>query len=108
MPQTAFPEEVENELRQAQDSMNEGNDGKARVCARRAVAKAFLMSRFSRGVERSVSAMDSLRLIAGSEEMPEQIRDAARRLSVSVTENIPMSQRPVDDAILIVKLLLDI
>lgn len=106
MAQKDLPEEIENELRQAQAAVTEGNDGKARVCARRAVGKAFLLSGFSKGVERSVSAIESLKLIAALEELPAEIRDAARRLSVSVAENLPLSEKPVDDATLIVGVLL--
>ena len=106
MVQSTLPEEIDSELALARESMIEGNEGKARVCARRAVAKAFLLSSFSKGVERSISAMESLRIISRLETLPEQVRDAARNLSVGVTENRPMSRQPADDASLIVKTLL--
>ncbi len=42
-----LPTEIESELRQAQAALAEGNDGKARACARRAVGKAFSLSKYS-------------------------------------------------------------
>ena len=56
MEQRNPPQEIESELRQAREALADGNDGKARVCARRAVGKAFASSKYSFGINRVVSA----------------------------------------------------
>ncbi len=60
-----LPTEIESELRQAQAALAEGNDGKARVCARRAVGKAFSLSKYSGSdvCRSALSATESLKVI---------------------------------------------
>ena len=77
---------IEQELAAAETARQDGNDGKARVCARRAVARATeawiaqLPSPPWHG-----DAMAHLRHIQQDEAFPFPIRQAAERLSTPVT-----------------------
>ncbi len=100
-----LPEEIQSELKSAHEALNDGNEGKARVCARRAVGKAFQISKYSGEVERFISAHEIVKLVARSNKFPAGIREAATRLSASVLEEI-ISKKPIDDALLIIETLL--
>ena len=96
---------IEQELAAAQAAQQDGNHGKARVCARRAVARAteawlarLLLPRW-RG-----DAMAHLRQIQQDASFPLPIRQAAERLSTPVTRQhaAPFTMDPVADARLII------
>ena len=96
---------IEQELAAAQAAQQDGNHGKARVCARRAVARAteawftrLLLPRW-RG-----DAMAHLRQIQQDASFPLPIRQAAERLSTPVTRQhvAPFTTDPVTDARLII------
>lgn len=99
-----LPREIETELEQARRAREEGNDGKARVCARRAVGKAFMSSQYSGEINRSLSATQCLRMISENEGMPAPVREAAVRLSTGVAERTgaPVSTQPLEDALVII------
>ena len=96
---------VEQELAAAQAAQQDGNDGKARVCARRAVALATdvwlaqLPAPRWRG-----DAMAQLSHIQQNASLPLPIRQAAERLSTPVTRQDadPFTTDPVADARLII------
>jgi hypothetical protein len=96
---------IEQELAAAEAARNEGNKGKARVCARRAVARATeewmarLPVRRWRG-----DAMEHLRQIQQDTSFPLPIRQAAERLSTKVThqQTAPFTIDPISDARLII------
>ena len=96
---------IEQELAAAQAAQQDSNNGKARVCARRAVALATgawlarLPSPRWRG-----DAMEHLRQIQQDASFPLPIRQAAERLSTSVTRQLatPFTIDPVADAKLII------
>jgi len=96
---------IEQELAAAEAAQHDGNDGKARVCARRAVARATeawiaqLPSSPWYG-----DAMAHLRHIQQDASFPLPIRQAAERLSTSVTRQhaTPFTSDPVGDARLII------
>jgi hypothetical protein len=96
---------IEQELATAEAAWNEGNEGKARVCARRAVARATeqwmerLPVRQWRG-----DAMEHLRQIQQDASFPLPIRQAAERLSTKVTQQqtAPFTTDPISDARLII------
>ena len=96
---------IEQELAAAQAAQQRRNDGKARVCARRAVARAAEMwearipSRLWRG-----DAMAYLRNIQRDASFPLPVRQAAERLSTPVTHQhtAPFTVDPVADARLII------
>jgi ABC-type lipopolysaccharide export system ATPase subunit len=93
-------EDIANELRQAQLALSEGNIGKARVCARRAVGIAYRLSKHS-GLNQ-ISANECLKRIVNISEFPLEVRNAARRLAASVREGT-VSDKPVEDALTIIK-----
>ncbi|OAI46304.1 hypothetical protein AYO43_06560 [Nitrospira sp. SCGC AG-212-E16] len=96
---------IEQELAAAQAAQQNGNDGKARVCARRAVARAteaWIAQRPSPPWHGD--AMAHLRHIQQDASFPLPIRQAAERLSTSVTRQhaTPFTSDPVGDAKLII------
>ncbi len=103
-----LPGEIASELEQARKAEAEGNDGKARVCARRAVGRAFMLSNYSAGFPPSFSATQSLKAVIELKDLPEAVRGAATRLSTSVAENsgLSISMKPVEDAVIIIHQLL--
>jgi len=96
---------IEQELAAADVAQHDGNDGKARVCARRAVARATevwiaqLPSPPWHG-----DAMAHLRYIQQDASFPLPIRQAAERLSAPVTRQhaTPFTSDPAGDARLII------
>ncbi len=103
-----LPGEIASELEQAQKAEAEGNDGKARVCARRAVGRAFMLSTYSTGFPPSFSATQSLKAVIELNDVPEAVRAAATRLSTGVAGNkgLSISVNPVEDAVVIINQLL--
>jgi hypothetical protein len=103
-----LPGEIAAELDQARKADAEGNDGKVRVCARRAVGRAFVLSSFSTGFPPSFSATQSLKAVSELKDMPESVRVAAMRLSAGVAENggLSISMNPIEDALIIIHQLL--
>ena len=79
--------EIDRELRAATEALSVGNEGKARVCARRASGVALRAWRRHCGDSSGVPAdAQSLLLIAATDaNAPAVVRDAAGRLSASVT-----------------------
>jgi hypothetical protein len=100
-----LPEEVQSELSSAQEALKGDNIGKARVCARRAVGKAFNLLKYSKKMERPVGVNEILKLIAAAEKFSAEARNAAQRLSANVLEQ-EISTKPIDDALLIIEELL--
>ena len=96
---------IERELATAEAALKADNDGKARVCARRAVALATeawlerLPVRKWRG-----DAMEYLRQIQQDVSFPLPIRQAAERLSTAVPKRheAPFTSDPIGDARLII------
>ena len=98
-------DQIEKELALGDAAFQEANEGKARVCARRAVALAAeatlkqLPQVFSQG-----DALHHLRQIQQEESFPLPIRQAAERLTTKVTERdrTPFTSNPIADARLII------
>ena len=96
---------IEQELAAAEVALRDDNDGKARVCARRAVARAteawFARLPLPRW---HGDAMEHLRQIQQDLSFPLPIRQAAERLGTSVTRRhaVPFTTDPVADAKLII------
>ncbi len=96
---------IEQELAAAETARQDGNDGKARVCARRAVGRATeawiaqLPSPPWHG-----DAMAHLRHIQQDAAFPFPVRQAAERLSTPVTRQgaAPFTTDPIADARLII------
>ena len=92
---------IEQELSTGEAAWKMGNDGRARVCARRAVALAddAWLARHSIQARR-MDAMAHLRRIQEDESLPPSIRQAAERLTTSVTRRdaAPFTTDPIADA----------
>jgi hypothetical protein len=96
---------IEQELAAAQAAQQDGNNGKARVCARRAVALATDLWLAQLPAPRwRGDAMAQLRHIQQDASLPLPIRQAAERLSTPVTRQhtAPFTTDPVADAKLII------
>jgi hypothetical protein len=98
-------EQIEKEFATAREALKAGNDGKARVCTRRAAGQAitwFLASHPRQGWGRD--AMNQLLQLKDDASFPLEIRDAAVRLTtkISVRFTYPFTTNPIDDARLII------
>ncbi len=97
-------DQIEQELAKAAQGLQDGNDGLARVCARRAVAIGTQnLARRSGTPGWSGDAMNQLRRIHEEVAFPLEVREAAQRLITTVTQRdrAPMSTDPIADARLI-------
>ena len=105
MPQTVL---IEQELAAAAAAWKDANEGKARVCARRAVALAVeaWLARFPVPPWRG-DAMEHLRRLQQDVSLPDPIRQAAERLSTTVTkrDSAPFTTDPIGDARVIIEYL---
>jgi len=97
----SWRESIEQELTKASEGLQNGNEGLARVCARRAVALASQ----HRAEQRHLlgwqgDAMHQLRQIQGETTFPLSVREAAQRLLTKVTEQkqSAMTTDPITDA----------
>lgn len=96
---------IEQELTAAEAAWKEANEGKARVCARRAVALATEGWLARLPVRRWCGdAMEHLRQIQQEVSFPLPIRQAAERLSTKVSQRhaAPFTTDPISDARLII------
>ena len=97
---------VEQELAAGEAAGRDGNEGKARVCARRAVALATeaWRARLSLPTWRG-DAMEQLRRIQQDASLPGPVRQAAERLSTTVTKRhlAPFTTDPIGDARVIIE-----
>jgi hypothetical protein len=96
---------INQELSAAEEALKTGNDGRARVCARRAVAladEAWLAQRATQTFRGD--ALAHLRRIQGDGSLPSDVREAAERLCTTVTQkdSTPFSTDPIGDARLII------
>ena len=102
-------EQIEKELAIAEAALRDANEGKARVCARRAVALAANASleQLPRPGGRG-DAMHHLRQIQREESFPLPIRQAAERLGTKITQRdrAPFTSNPIADARLIIAYLI--
>ena len=100
----------EAEIRQAEAARASGNEGMARVCARRAAGQA-LGEYFSRqGLpSRGPSAYDHLRSLASLPEIPEQVRTVAQHFLVRITpeHTLPVEADLIAEARWLAETLLD-
>jgi hypothetical protein len=97
----SWREQIEQELVKASEGLKNGNDGLARVCARRAVALASQHWAEERNLRAwQGDAMHQLRQIQGETTFPLSVREAAQRLLTKVTEQAqsPMTTDPITDA----------
>lgn len=101
MAKQDVPERVAAELLAAEWARKRGNEGRARVCARRAAGWAIAAHLDRRGMSRSSdSALELLRHIQQDASFSESIRAASRRLAARVTpeHQLPHVEDPLEDA----------
>ena len=94
-------EQIEQELARAAKGLQDGNEGLARVCARRAVALASQHWAEQRNLPTwKGDAMHHLRQIQEETTFPVSVRSAAQRLLTTVTEQtqLSMTTDPITDA----------
>ena len=86
--------EIEKEFEKATQARGRGNEGQARVCARRAAGIAAREYLTRRGIRpASVSAYDLLNLLKDDALLSHDLRSIADHLTVRVTEEFKL---PVD------------
>jgi len=96
---------IRQEISIARESVDIGNEGKVRVCARRAAGWAiqWFVSRNARPDWRT-DAMSQLKHLQGDESFSGDVREAARRLSTRISDRFEYSPSadPIEDAIIII------
>jgi len=101
---------IEAEFSDAQASRLKGNEGRARVCARRAAGLAVSIYFEKQTTEQPPqSAYWLLQWFSLREEIPEDLRQSAKRLTVRVTPayELPHKEDPIEDACRIVSAILN-
>jgi len=84
----------EAEIRQAESARTAGNEGMARVCARRAAGHILREYYARRGLPRNgPSAYDQILALEQLPDVPEQVREVARHFLVRIT---PEHSLPVE------------
>jgi hypothetical protein len=101
-----YLEQIEKELAMARAALQAGNEGKARVCARRAAGQAitWMLSKFSRD-NWGDDAMSQLTHLRDDASFPTEVREAAVRLTTKISQQFdyPFTNDPLADAEVIIK-----
>ncbi len=85
--------EIQAELERAKRARAQGNEGRARVCARRAAGIAAREYLTRRGQPpRTSSAYDVLQVLAEEPSVPIRVRESALRLTLRVDEEFRLPQ----------------
>jgi HEPN domain-containing protein len=91
---TSLHEQIEKEFAQAKRARAQGNEGQARVCARRAAGIAAREYLTRKGIRPgSASAYDLLNLLKDDPLLPSDLKLIADHLTLRVTEEFKL---PVD------------
>jgi hypothetical protein len=100
-----FFEQIEKEFAVAREAQRIGNDGKARVCARRAVGQAiaWYVTKFPQ-TKWGADAVRQLQHLKDDVSFSQEVRDAAERLTTKVSDQFtsPFSTDPIQDAKIII------
>lgn len=100
-----YLELIEKEFTDAQEARQQGNEGRARVCARRCAGFAVSWLCHSRGRDvRDTDSLNLLKNIAADESIPAEVREASERLTAKIRPDFTyaFSTNPVGDARIIV------
>ena len=96
-----YIERIEHELTAAQEAQRVGNDGKARVCCRRAAGQALTWwcTKYPRPHWKP-DALSQLIFLKDEQLFSEDVRNAAHRLTVKISGNFEysISANPIEDA----------
>ncbi len=91
---TAWKIKLTKEFAMAQDALNAGNQGKMRVCARRAAGISIQEYLIRRGINHPrLSAYNLLKFLDEIDEIPADIKVASAHLQLRITEELCL---PVD------------
>lgn len=87
----SYPLEVDLEFSRAAEARSRGNEGRARVCARRAAGIA-VKAYFSRKKRRatSSSAVDLLNQLSADPQLPDELKLAVQHLTLRVDEKFEL------------------
>ncbi len=102
---TYYHEQIEKELATARSASGVGNDGKARVCARRACGHAITWYLTKYPHPRwEADALRQLQHVSQDQSFPSDVRSAAIRLTTKISDQFsyPFSTYPIDDALVII------
>ena len=100
----SWREELEGELQRGKRAEAEGNAGKARTCARRAVGIVVTEFQKQTGEEYGNDFLRQLRGIAGDATLPTLVREAAERLQSRLSRDFQsLSVHPLEDARVIIE-----
>jgi hypothetical protein len=105
----SWRDEIDLELERAREAKRNGNQGRARTSARRAVGFAIveLEKRFPEK-QYGRDFMTQLRSLASDAAIPEHVRNAADRLQARLSPEFESpSKNPIDDAEIIVQFILE-
>jgi HEPN domain-containing protein len=100
---------IQSAMEDARTSRARGNEGRARVSARRAAGFAISLAIPQRETDQSqTNAYKCLLWYQRQEEVPAYLRDAAKRLTARVlpSHQLPHSEDPLKDAEIIVEAML--
>ncbi|MCJ7734342.1 MAG: hypothetical protein MUP11_07315 [Anaerolineales bacterium] len=98
--------QIQEELLLAKQSRLEGNEGRARVCARRAAGAAVQVYLDKKGLsQKSDNALESLVRIAEVEELPDRIKNAVNWLikRVDADYNLPLEVDLIHEAGIVIQ-----
>lgn len=102
-----FPEHVDQELARGDAAFSAGNEGMARVCARRAIGQVidYLWPPTSHTAPWPRDTLQKLRQIHEDEAFPLEVRQAAQRLTTKVTQQdtMPFPTDPMADARFVIR-----
>ena len=100
-----YLEQIQKELAVARAALQTGNDGKARVCSRRAAGQAitWLLSVFPHD-DWGSDAMRQLMHLRDDSSFPIEVREAAVRLTTKISQKFdyPFTNDPIEDAQVII------
>ena len=103
-------QETESEFNRAEEARARGNEGQARVCARRAAGIAAREYLNRKGIRvQSASAYDVLNLLKDDPRLSDEIKTIANHLTLRVTEEfqLPVHADLIAEARHLCKMLID-
>ncbi len=100
---------IDNEMAMARVAISEMNDGKARVCARRAIV--LVVQDSMKNIQSHWNSRLALEHLSENDKFPEHIASAAKRLQGGLRAQIQgevYSENPIEDAEIIIRYFVDL
>jgi hypothetical protein len=102
-----YADDIQLELDRAAQAKAEQNDGKVRVCCRRAAGAAIRqwLSKQETPPVWGRSAVVQLRMLTNVESLPSEVQHAAARLTTIIAKDhtLPFDNDPIEDAEIIIR-----